>query len=73
MSSEPPPPSPAYVLGHSDAEIRRLEIQARRIDPVTRRIFTAAGVGAGMRVLDVGSGAGDVALLVADVVGTGGE
>ena len=72
MSSDTPPP-PAYVLGHSDAEIERLELQARRIDPVTRRIFTAAGLEPGMRVLDVGSGAGDVALLVADVVGTGGE
>jgi 2-polyprenyl-3-methyl-5-hydroxy-6-metoxy-1,4-benzoquinol methylase len=63
----------AYVLGHSDAELRRLKTQARVIDPITRRFVTEAGVAPGMRVLDVGSGAGDVALLLADVVGERGE
>jgi SAM-dependent methyltransferase len=62
-----------YVLGHSDAELRRLESQARAIDPVTRRFVLEAGVGPGMRVLDVGSGAGDVAALIADIVGPGGS
>ena len=62
-----------YVLGHSEAELRRLESQARVIDPVTRRFLVEAGVGPGMRVLDVGSGAGDVALLLADLVGPGGS
>lgn len=62
-----------YVLGHSEAELRRLKAQAREIDPVTRRFLAEAGVGAGMRVLDVGTGAGDTALLLADVVGTSGE
>jgi SAM-dependent methyltransferase len=61
-----------YVLGHSDIELRRLERQALRIDPVTRRFVEEAGIGPGMRVLDVGSGAGDVALLLADVVGPSG-
>jgi ubiquinone/menaquinone biosynthesis C-methylase UbiE len=62
-----------YVLGHSEGELDRLERQARRIDPITRRFVTEAGVGPGMRVLDVGSGAGDVALLLADIVGPSGQ
>jgi len=43
------------------------------IDPITRRFVHEAGIGPGMRVLDVGSGAGDVALLFADVVGPNGR
>ena len=61
------------MLGHSSAELRRLETQAAVIDPVTRRFMVEAGIGRGMRVLDVGSGAGDVAMLVADIVGPEGE
>ena len=61
-----------YSLGHSDRELERLRIQARFIEPITRRFFTDAGIGPGMRVLDVGSGAGDVAFLVADLVGATG-
>ncbi|UQX86989.1 methyltransferase domain-containing protein [Jatrophihabitans telluris] len=62
-----------YVLGHSEAELRRLETQARMKDPITRRFAIEAGVGPGMRVLDVGSGAGDVAVLLADLVGEHGQ
>lgn len=62
-----------YVLGHSDEELRRLESQARSINPMTRRFLLEAGVQPGMRVLDVGCGAGDVSLLVADLVGPAGE
>lgn len=59
----------SYALGHSDPELKRLSTQARLIDPITRRFFLEAGLGPGMRVLDVGSGAGDVAMLLADLVG----
>jgi SAM-dependent methyltransferase len=61
------------VLGHSDQELERLNSQARLIEPITRRFFREAGIGEGMRVLDVGSGAGDVAILVAELVGESGE
>jgi 2-polyprenyl-3-methyl-5-hydroxy-6-metoxy-1,4-benzoquinol methylase len=62
-----------YMLGHRPGELRRLGFQARLIDPITRRFLVAAGVAPGMRVLDVGSGAGDVSFLAADVVGDGGS
>ena len=62
-----------YVLGHTDAELKRLATQARLIDPITRRFLVSAGITEGMRVLDVGSGAGDVAILVAGLVGPKGE
>src|SRR5262249_29403269 len=54
-------------------ETRRLILQDQIHRPLTRRVFAAAGIGAGMRVLDVGSGAGDVALLAAELVGLQGR
>ena len=65
--------NPAYVLGHSDLEISRLKAQARLLEPATRQFLSEAGIVPGMRVLDIGSGAGDVAFLVADLVGASGE
>jgi SAM-dependent methyltransferase len=62
-----------YALGHSERELERLRVQASLIEPITRRFFVDAGIGAGMRVLDVGSGAGDVAFLVAELVGETGK
>ena len=61
-----------YVLGRSEAETRRLVWQAQLYQPTTRRLFELAGIGPGMRVLDLGSGAGDVALLAGEMVGPGG-
>ncbi len=66
-------PANPYVLGHSDRELDRLNKQAHLIDPITRRFLCAAGIEPGMRVLDVGSGAGDVACLAAELVGATGE
>ena len=58
-----------YALGHSSDEVERLENQARIVDPITRRFWEAAGVVPGMRVLDVGCGAGHTTRLLAELVG----
>src|SRR5215472_18655736 len=62
-----------YPLGHTDAEHERLIRQAARLAPITERFFRRAGIGRGQRVLDLGSGVGDVAMLVARIVGPSGE
>src|SRR5882724_5231354 len=73
MTSDAADPTPSYVLGHSDGELDRLATQARLIDPITRQFFAEAGIAPGMRVLDIGSGVGDVAFLAAGLVGRSGE
>jgi len=50
-----------YHLGNTDAEHARLIRQAMRLAPVTERFFQEAGLGPGQRVLELGSGVGDVA------------
>src|SRR5690242_3484441 len=62
-----------YPLGNTQAEHERLARQATVFDPLTERLFREAGIGAGMRVLDLGSGAGDVSMLLSRIVGPGGE
>jgi SAM-dependent methyltransferase len=61
-----------YVLGHSDFEIERLKIQAAILAGITRRLIRECGIQPGMRVLDIGCGAGDVSMLLADAVGPSG-
>ena len=61
-----------YVLGHTPRETERLQQQAQKTNPATQRFFAAAGVTTGMKVLDVGCGAGDTSLLVASLVGPDG-
>lgn len=62
-----------YALGYTNAEHDRLIRQATRIAPYTERLFREAGIGPGKRVLDLGSGVGDVSMLVARIVGSSGE
>jgi 2-polyprenyl-3-methyl-5-hydroxy-6-metoxy-1,4-benzoquinol methylase len=63
---------PSYVFALSE-EARRLEQQGRFLAPLTRRLLEDAGITAGMKVLDVGCGAGDVSLLLAELVGPHGS
>src|SRR5258708_20329462 len=62
-----------YRLGSSDAEHERLIRQGRRLAPVTERFFREAGIGPGQHILDLGSGVGDVAMLLIRLVGPLGE
>lgn len=64
---------PVYVMGRTEGETRRLIFVAEILNPFTRRMLDDAGLQAGMRVLDTGTGAGDVALLAAELVGPGGS
>ena len=66
------PEEAAYVLGHSEEELQRLQLQARCLEGPTHRLITECGIKPGMHVLDFGTGAGDVALLVAQAVGPSG-
>jgi cyclopropane fatty-acyl-phospholipid synthase-like methyltransferase len=59
----------AYVFEDRAEEHRRLLEQSVLFDPFTERLLRAAGLGPGMRVLDLGTGAGSVALLAAEIVG----
>jgi SAM-dependent methyltransferase len=58
-----------YVLGHADAEVQRLLLQGRLYDDYTEHAFRLAGLRPGMRVLDIGSGPGDVSFVAARLVG----
>lgn len=62
-----------YTMGRSETETRRLIEQSQLYDGVTRRFLNAAGIEKGMKVLDIGSGAGDVALTLAEFVGNDGS
>lgn len=66
-------PAPDYVLGHSEQEQNRLVMQGRILRGWTERFFRSAGIRPGMRVLDLGSGMGDVSLLAAELVGPAGR
>jgi ubiquinone/menaquinone biosynthesis C-methylase UbiE len=62
-----------YILGHSQEETMRLMLQATILRPFTERLMRNAGIGPGMRVLDLGCGAGDVSMLAAELVGPSGS
>ena len=62
-----------YTLGRTSHETTRLIEQSRIYGPSTERLCKRAGVSEGMHVLEIGSGAGDVALTLAELVGPTGQ
>jgi SAM-dependent methyltransferase len=64
---------PEYALGSDDTEIARLQTQAAFLAEPTTLLLQRGGIRPGMRVLDLGSGPGDVAFQVAHMVGPDGS
>ena len=63
----------SYPFADRVAEDERLVAQAALFDLLTRRVLQEAGLAPGMRVLDLGSGSGNVARLAAELVGPDGQ
>jgi len=62
-----------YALGHASIEIQRLLLQGRLYHDHTEHALRRAGLRPGMRVLDVGSGPGDVSFIAGQIVGPTGS
>ena len=62
-----------YVLGESETEHSRLRDQSVVLDPLTRHLLIEAGIAEGMNVVDIGTGAGHVASIAAELVGPDGH
>ncbi len=64
---------PAYALGRTEHETRRLIAQSKIYGGATWHLLKDSGIASGMKVLDIGSGAGDVALMLGEFVGQQGQ
>src|SRR5260370_14044370 len=82
MANDPPPPPATprsaptasdYAMGSTDRERERLMRQGAVLRGFLASAFRAAGIEPGMRVLDLGCGVGDVAMLAAGLVGPTGS
>jgi SAM-dependent methyltransferase len=58
-----------YLFAQAPDETRRLKRQAAFLSRYTHFLLDSAGITSGMKVLDVGTGIGDVAFMVAERVG----
>src|SRR5690348_5441544 len=58
-----------YLFAQAPDETRRLKRQAAFLSRFTHFLLDSAGISSGMKVLDVGTGIGDVAFMVAEQVG----
>jgi 2-polyprenyl-3-methyl-5-hydroxy-6-metoxy-1,4-benzoquinol methylase len=57
----------------TDRERERLASQGDALRPATERLLRAAGIGPGTRVLDCGSGGGDVSIIAGELVTSDGD
>jgi len=64
---------PNYILDHSDLELQRLISQSQFYLRQTKNLLWDAGIESGMKVLDLGSGTGDVSFLASKLVGPNGS
>jgi ubiquinone/menaquinone biosynthesis C-methylase UbiE len=62
-----------YVMGHDDRERRRLSLQASILNPLSDQLLRRAGVSAGLHVLDLGCGVGELSMVAARLVGRDGR
>jgi ubiquinone/menaquinone biosynthesis C-methylase UbiE len=62
-----------YALGRSENEYQRLMVQSRVVRRWTESYLLASGLRPGAKVLDLGSGMGDVSMLAASIVGASGS
>ena len=62
-----------YTMGRSKEETDRLIQQSGLYEDLTKRFLRDAGLFSGLKILDIGSGAGDVAMAAAELVGDDGE
>src|SRR5215470_17013829 len=67
------PTNSVYALGYANAEHDRLIRQGALVAPITERFFREVGLGPEQRVLDLGSGLGDVSMVAAELVGPSGQ
>jgi ubiquinone/menaquinone biosynthesis C-methylase UbiE len=64
---------PTYAMGATGHERRRLLLQGSILNPLTDRFLRQSGISAGMHVLDLGCGIGEVTLMAARIVGPAGS
>ena len=63
----------SYPMEYTEEELRRLRFQGRYWGAISLAVLQEAGIGSGMRVLDLGCGAGDFSLQAAELVGPSGS
>ena len=62
-----------YIMGRTSEEYQRLRLQAKLWEATTQRVLQQAGLGEGMRCLDIGCGPGEVMRLIGETVGLTGH